>query len=84
MEQWEIDLRKELDEILVEGKFSIGESPNIVKVGKAGAINYMVENEKKKQSLAEFYENNKNIDKSSEKYKKNFAAFIDKLNKKEK
>lgn len=84
MEQWEIDYRKDLEDALSEGKYSIGESPNIIRTSKMGAIEYMVRQEKQKRILRDFYERNENKERDSEEYKKEFKEIADKIIKNQK
>jgi len=42
MEQWEIDLRAELEEEIPKGIYNIGSEGVVVYTGKGGVINYIV------------------------------------------
>jgi hypothetical protein len=42
MEQWEIDLRVELEEEIPKGIYNIGSEGVVVYTGKGGVINYIV------------------------------------------
>ena len=53
MEQWEIDLRAELNEEIPKGIYNIGSEGIVVYTGKAGIINYIVILEKEIRGLAQ-------------------------------
>jgi hypothetical protein len=79
MEQWENDLRAELAAEFTEGEYKLSQYPRIITVDKAGMIDYLVGEEKKRRQLAEFYSRHQNTDKESEQYKKEFSELMNKF-----
>ena len=53
MEQWEIDLRAELDREIPKGIYNIGSEGTVVYTGKGGIIEYIVLLEKEIRGLAQ-------------------------------
>jgi len=68
MEQWEIDLRAELDEEIPKGVYNIGSEGIVVYTGKEGIINYIVLLEREIRGLSKLIR--EQIKKEKEEYDK--------------
>jgi hypothetical protein len=68
MEQWEIDLRDELDKEIPKGIYNIGSEGTVVYTGKLGVINYIVMLEKEIRGLSQLIR--EQIRKEKEEYDK--------------